>query len=716
VHIGVVGGGPAGLYFALLARKALPEHEVTVLERNPAGATYGWGVVFSDRTLTSFREADFKTYSQIVEKFIIWDAIDVRYRDAVVRCGGQVFSGIARKALLSLLLDRCDELGVSLELEREVGSISELEGFDLVVAADGIRSIVRDAYTDVFRPRVIHGSSRYIWFGTTRVFDSFTFAFRSNDAGFWQAHAYPFDGETSTFIVECDAETWSRAGLDELDEHGGASYCEALFEDDLRGHSLMSNNSKWINFPTLTNKTWHHRNVVLVGDAAHTAHFSIGSGTKLAMEDSIALVNALQTKPGLDEALVEYQLERKPRVERFQEAARQSQTYFETTRRFAHMDPLQFAFHLLSRSGRIDYDDLRVRDRDFVAAVDRWFAAHAAPGRPAPAAAAPPAFAPVALRSLGLRNRLAVAARPAYDSRSGDPAVEGVRAAARSGAGLVFTDVVAVSPEARITPADPGMYADDHAAAWADAVGRVHDETHAAIAITFGHAGARGSTRARTRVADVTLPLSEGWPLVAASPVAYARGGRTPVEISRDGIAALATDFASATRRALDAGFDMVELHMAHGYLLASFLSPLTNRRSDDYGGSLENRLRAPIEVADAVRAQWPDDRPLGVVLGASDWTRGGLRLGEAVDVARALREHGCDVVRVVAGQTVARHRPRYDPYWLTHYADTIRNETGLAVIATGDISTVDDANTIVAGGRADLCLLRLDAEVGTED
>ncbi|HEY7876528.1 MAG TPA: FAD-dependent monooxygenase, partial [Actinomycetota bacterium] len=362
MRIGVLGGGPAGLYFALLARKAMPEHEVTVIERNPSGATYGWGVVFSDRTLTSFREADFKTYSQIVERFIIWDAIDVRYRDEVVRCGGQVFSGIARKALLGLLLDRCVELGVDLQLEREVATVDELDGYDLVVAADGVRSILREAHADVFRPRVVHGSSRYIWFGTTRVLDSFTFAFRSDEAGFWQAHAYPFDGETSTFIVECDAATWARSGLDEMDDAGATSYCEKLFESDLRGHTLMSNNSKWIRFPTLTNSTWHHRNVVLVGDAAHTAHFSIGSGTKLAMEDSIALVNALETKADVKEALVEYQLERKPRVERFQEAARQSQAYFETTRRFAHMEPLQFAFHLLSRSGRIDYDDLRVRD------------------------------------------------------------------------------------------------------------------------------------------------------------------------------------------------------------------------------------------------------------------------------------------------------------------------------------------------------------------
>ncbi|MEA2476366.1 MAG: anthraniloyl-CoA monooxygenase, partial [Actinomycetota bacterium] len=364
MRVTVVGGGPAGLYFSLLLKKTKPGDDIVVYERNPPGATYGWGVVFSDRTLASFREADYKTYSQITDSFIIWDSIDISYRDEVLRCGGQVFSGISRKALLALLHARCEELGVVIEHEREI-TADEVEG-DLVVAADGVRSVMRDAHADRFRPRFTSGSSRYIWFGTDRVFDSFTFAFRPNDDGFFQAHAYPFDGSTSTFIVECDESSWRAAGLDVATEPESISYCQSLFENELRGHGLRSNNSKWIRFETLKNRAWHHDNIVLVGDAAHTAHFSIGSGTKLAMEDSIALVNALEAKSSIAAAVTEYQLERKPRVERFQEAAHQSQTYFENTRRYQHMEPLQFAFHLLSRSGRIDYDDLRLRDRHFV--------------------------------------------------------------------------------------------------------------------------------------------------------------------------------------------------------------------------------------------------------------------------------------------------------------------------------------------------------------
>jgi anthraniloyl-CoA monooxygenase len=713
VRIGVVGGGPAGLYFSLLARKTMPEHEVTVFERNPAGATYGWGVVFSDRTLTSFREADFKTYSQIVEQFIIWDAIDVRYRDAVIRCGGQVFSGIARRTLLGLLARRCEELGVHLELEREVTGPGELDSFDLVVAADGIRSVVRDASPERFRPKVRLGSSRYIWFGTNRVFDSFTFAFRSNAAGFWQAHAYPFDGETSTFIVECDARTWEGSGLDELDEVSGATYCEQLFEDDLRGHRLMSNNSKWIRFPTLTTARWHHGKTVLVGDSAHTAHFSIGSGTKLAMEDSIALVNALHTKPEIGEALAEYQLERKPRVERFQEAARQSQAYFENTRRFATMDPLQFAFHLLSRSGRIDYDDLRVRDRLFVAAVDRWFAGRERRPGTGVVAAPSPAFAPFALEGLRLSNRLVVQEPALYDAAEGLTAAGGlIEQMGGWGAGLVVTRPIAPSPGGRITPGSAGLYDDGHERAWADAIGGLRAAGGSAISATLCHAGPRAATKPRTAAtaADVPLAPDDAWPLVAASAVPYARGSAVPEPLAGPAMTAAIEDFAAAARRALRAGFDMVELHAGHGYLLASFISPLTNTRTDEFGGSVAGRLRFPLLVVEAVRAEWPADRPLGVVVSAADWARGGIGLTEAVESVRRFAAAGCDAVRVVAGQTVGRHRPLYDPYWLTHYADTIRNETGVPVIATGDIATVDDVNTIVAGGRADLCLLRLDA------
>jgi anthraniloyl-CoA monooxygenase len=588
-----------------------------------------------------------------------------------------VFSGISRKVLLGLLHARCEELGVVIEHEHEMAP-DDVEG-DLIVAADGVRSALREAHADRFRPRFTSGSSRYIWFGTERTFDSFTFAFRPSTWGFFQAHAYPFDGQMSTFIVECDEFTWSNAGLDTATETESIAFCESLFATELRNHSLRSNNSKWIRFETLKNKTWHHNNLVLVGDAAHTAHFSIGSGTKLAMEDSIALVNALETKDSVAAALTEYQLERKPRVERFQEAARQSQTYFENTRFYQHMEPLQFAFHLLSRSGRIDYDDLRLRDRHFVGAVDRWFTTTPV--------AAPPTFSPLTIGDKTIPNRIAVSAWHDLES------------AAATGAGLIYTDFVAVSEHARISPHTPALMTTEIGT-------RFLGDNDVTTAITLGHSGARGATRPRERMADVPLPKDEAWGLLAASPIAYTPRSQVPVEMNRHHMDQVTEDFVTAASNARDAGFDLLELHMGHGYLLGSFISPLTNRRTDEYGGFVNNAyLKYPIEVFRAVKAVWPG--PLGVALNASDWAGGGAVLMDGVGVASVFKELGCDFVRVLAGQATAKHHPRYDPYYLTHYADLIRNKVRIVTIATGDITTVDHANTIVAGGRADICLLR---------
>jgi anthraniloyl-CoA monooxygenase len=687
MNVAVVGGGPAGLYFSLLLKKARPDADVTVMERNPEGATYGWGVVFSDRSLTSFREADYKTYTQITDDFIIWDAIDVRYRDQVVRCGGQVFSGIQRKTLLAILAARCRELGVALEFEHEVNGIPD--GYDLVVAADGVRSTLRESHKDVFRPRFEEGSSRYIWFGTERVFDSFTFAFRDNEHGHFQAHAYPFAGSMSTFIVECDETSWRAAGLDHADETTSIAYCEGLFADDLRGQALISNNSKWINFVTLKNKTWRHENLVLVGDSAHTAHFSIGSGTKLAMEDSIALVNAIETQTDIAAALVEYELERKPRVERFQDAAAQSQDYFENTAIYRDMEPMQFAFNLLSRSGRIDYDDLRVRDEHFVAAVDRWFIGRAA------GPAAPPSFAPLQLREVVIPNRVAMEPAPTYSSTDGMPVPGSLRTVAEESPGLVYTGPVAVSAHGRITPGCPALYDDAHVGAWKAETGDVP------TAVTLNHSGPRGSTRPRGRGVDIALDGDDAWTTIAATPMRYSPRSTEAVAIDDRRKGEVIEDFVYATQRADAAGFDMVEIHMGHGYLLGTFLSPVTNP------GALADRLAYPLEVLDAVRAAWPEDKPIGVAMNASDWTRRGISLDDAVATARAFADRGCDIVRVLAGQTTGSFTPRYDQYFLTHYAERIRNQAKVPTIATGDITTVDRVNTLVAGGRSDLCLLR---------
>jgi len=689
MKIAVVGGGPAGLYFSLLLKKARPDADITIFERDPAGATYGWGVVFSDRSLTSFREADYKTYAQITDDLIVWDAIDIRYRAQVVRCGGQVFSGIERKTLLALLAKRCEELGVQVTFEHEVGDVPQ--DCDLVVAADGVRSALRTAHADVFQPRVEEGSARYIWFGTERVFDSFTFAFRDNEHGHFQAHAYPFSGTMSTFIVECDETSWRSAGLAEADEATSIAYCENLFAGDLRGRSLISNNSKWINFVTLTNRRWRHDNIVLVGDAAHTAHFSIGSGTKLAMEDSIALVNALETKPDVASALVEYQLERKPRVERFQDAARQSQDYFENTGLYRDMEPMQFAFNLLSRSGRIAYDDLRVRDEHFVASVDRWFVGRSA------GAAAPPSFAPLRLRGLEIPNRVCVAPPPGYDADDGTPSPSFFDRLWEPGAGLVFVGPVAVSAHGRITPGCAGLYDDAHIDAW-------RGQLQGPAAVTLNHSGPRGSTRPRDRVVDFALYTASGWTPIAATRTTYSPRSTAAVAIDELRMRQVAEDFVAATRRAEHAGFALLELHMGHGYLLGSFLSPLTNPRP------LSERLAYPLDIVAAVRTTWPDDKPLGVALNASDWVRGGTTLEDAIETAAALKDQGVDVIRVVAGQAIGRFTPSYDPYFLAHYAERIRNVAKIATIATGDITTLDRVNTLVAGGRADLCLLRTDA------
>jgi anthraniloyl-CoA monooxygenase len=710
MRVAVVGGGPGGLYAALLIRKTRPSASVTLFERNPAGATYGWGVVFSDRTLTSFREADYRTYVDITGRFVLWDAIDVRYGGEVVRCGGQGFSGIARRALLGLLQARCTELDVEMRFETDVGDLSSLDEFDLVVAADGVHSMFRNSHPSVFGTRLEEGSSRYIWFGTPRSFDSFTFIFRANDHGLFQVHAYPFEGALSTFIVECAEDTWRRARLDVASEADSISYCEKLFAADLAGAPLMSNASKWISFITVRNKRWRHGRVVLLGDAAHTAHFSIGSGTKLAMEDSIALANALEATDDHEAALADYELERRPRVERFQEAARQSQTYFENTDRYTELDPLQFSFHLLTRSGRVDYDGLRVRDASFVGAVDRWFARRSGAGA---LLSPPPAFVPARVGPGEIGNRVAVSARPTYGARDGVLGEGGraeLRRAAAGGAGLVLTEIVAVSARGRITSGCSGIYEPSHTAAWSDALAAASSVgTEARFGIRLGHSGRRGSTRPRNRGCEV--PLEAGaWEVLAPSALPYTKRARVPEEADDAAMAAVVEQFAAAARSARAAGFDVLVVDMARGYLLGSFLSPLTNRRADDFGGTTERRVRFPLEVFAKVREEWPQDRLLGATITATDWARGGAAVEDAISVARSLRDAGCDLLEVTAGGTVERTRPLYDPYYLVSYSDRIRNEAGIATIATGAITSGDQANTILAAGRADLCLL-LDGE-----
>ncbi|HET8629716.1 MAG TPA: FAD-dependent monooxygenase [Thermomicrobiales bacterium] len=707
MNVNVLGGGPAGLYAGILLKKGHPEWAIRVFERNPRGATFGWGVVFSDRTLAGMREADARTYTAITESFVLWEAIDIRFRERLVRCAGHAFAGIARRRLLDILGERCAELGVEVEFECEVDDVAELARADLLVAADGVNTKVRAWRAEDIRPRVTDGRTRFIWFGTDKVYDAFTFLFRENEHGLFQVHAYPFDATTSTFIVECAADTWRRAGLDEADEAASLTYCERLFADHLDGRRLLSNHSRWLTFLTLTNRRWSSGNTVLLGDAAHTAHFSIGSGTKLALEDAIALAAACEEHANLSTALRHYEQARKPRVEALQRAAAESQHYFEQVGRYRHFPPWQFAFHLLTRSGRITFDNLRQRDPHFVAAVERRFAANHDDRPGERRFAPPPLFTPLALRGVTLANRAVLAGAPVEDAVDGLPGAAtraDLLAKARGGAGLVLTAPVAVSARGRITPGDAGLYDPAHAAAWADLIAAIHAESSAQVALRLGHAGRRGATRPRARGLD--RPLKDGgWPLLAPSALPYGPGSAVPVVMGCADLEAAREEFARAAHLAGDAGADVLVLDAAHGYLLGSFLSPLANGREDDYGGSAANRLRFPLEVLDCVRAAWPADRPLAVTLSASDWARGGLDLAGAVAIARAFKECGCDLVAVYAGQTVPDEQPHYDVETFNHYSDVIRNEAGVATLATGYLTTSDGLNTLLAGGRADLGL-----------
>ncbi|HEX8680664.1 MAG TPA: FAD-dependent monooxygenase [Ardenticatenaceae bacterium] len=707
MKVNTLGAGPGGLYASLLLKKAHPTWDIAIWERNPAGATYGWGVVFSDQTLTALREADYRTYTEIISNFVIWDAIDVHFKGELVRCTGHIFAGIARKHLLHILASRCEELAIPIHWQTEVEDPATLADADLLIAADGVNSRVRALHADAFKPSLEHGRAKYIWYGTHRLFDSFTFIFRQTEHGLFQVHAYPFDGTTATFIVECEEATWHNAGLDEMDEAESIAFCETLFTDQLQGHALLSNNSRWISFVTLKNRTWRHNNIVLLGDAAHTAHFSIGSGTKLALEDAIALANGFERHPGdQNAALREYEQSRRPKIEAFQKAATDSQSYFENVSRYQHFAPLQFTFHLLTRSGRITYDNLKQRDPYFVSDVERWFA-HPSNGA-SPWLAPSPMFIPLKLREVALPNRVVLTPSPADTAEDGTP---GERHAAQlanlalGGAGLVLTEPVAVSREGRITSGSPGLYSPEHANAWAGIVSAIHEQSPARIALTLSHAGRRGSMRPRSEGVD--RPLREGnWPLLSASAIPYMLSVQIPREMSRADMDEVRALFVQAARWADEAGFDLLVLDAARGYLLASFLSPLTNQRADGCGGSLENRVRYPCEVVAAVRAVWPEDKPLAVALTATDCARDGSDVADAIAVASAFKARGCDLILAYAGQTVPFAHPIYDARVLSEYSDRIRNEVSVPTMATGYITTSDEANTILTGGRADLSIL----------
>lgn len=701
MEIIIIGGGPGGLYASILLQKANPDWEITLYERDPSDNTYGWGIVFSDSTLGALREADYKTHQEITDRFARWDPIDIHYGGERIRCGGHGFAGLMRSDLKDILRRRADELGVEMHWEHTVENPEEYATeADLLIGADGLTSVTRDAWEEGFNPRVTTGDAKFAWFGTDKPFDVFTFIFRENEHGFWRVHAYP--GRKSTFIIECTEETWKNARLDEKEENEAITYFEELFADHLENYSLESKLYSWRNFPVVKNRAWSHENVVLIGDAAHTAHFSVGAGTKMAMEDAIALCEGFEEHDDIQGAMNWYEKERRPAVEAIQNAARQSRLYFENTERYTDLEPQQFAFNLLTRSGRISYDELKVRDERYADNYDRWYAAHTDGERQA--VAAPPMFQPFSLRELTLSNRAVFAPNPSSVGATGTPSTEQVdRLTDLAGsAGLVLTEPIAVSQRGRISPGTPGIYDDDHRAAWAETVSRVEQT---AVGIELFHAGQRGATRPRSHGLDRPLPESNGWDLLSASGTAYTSRSQTPNAMDANDIERVREQFVAAAERADAAGFDLLQLNMAHGYLLSSFISPLTNERDDEYGGSRENRLRYPLAVFDAVRSVWPTEKPMTVKLPATDYRPEGFALEDAFAAGSRLDEHGCDLLTVVAGQTTSNDRPKFDSDVLARYSEQIRNELNVPTMTTNYSTTTDDINTQVGSATGDLCL-----------
>ncbi|MHB9878352.1 bifunctional salicylyl-CoA 5-hydroxylase/oxidoreductase [Pacificimonas sp. ICDLI1SI03] len=715
MQIACLGGGPAGLYFAISAKLRNPDHVIDLFERNQADDTFGWGVVFSDQTVENLLANDPISGERIRDEFTHWDDIDVHLRGECIRSSGHGFIGIGRKRLLQILQERARELGVNLHFGHQASSdLADWKGYDLVIAADGVNSAIRNRYEEHFSVDDQVRKNKFIWLGTHKVFDAFTFAFEETEAGWVWAHAYRFDDNLSTFIVEMEPDTWEKLGFENMNQDESIARCEEIFAKYLDGNALMTNakhlvgSAAWLNFHRIICDRWHYENLILLGDAAHTAHFSIGSGTKLALEDAIKLAEVLH-RPGLDRqsALNEYQEERNLEVLKLQNSARNSTEWFETLDRYLHFDPLQFAYSLLTRSQRVSHENLRLRDPEWLESVECWFQSRARGEEVTQPAA--PMFAPFSLREMKLENRIVVSPMAMYSAEDGLPNdfhLVHYGARALGGAGLIYTEMTCVSPEARITPGCTGMYEPEHVDAWRRIADFVHAQSKAKFCLQLGHSGPKGSTKVGWEGYD--MPLDSGnWPLLSASTIPWAEGNQVPHSMSRKDMDMVRDQFVASTEMAVQAGFDMVEMHAAHGYLLSSFITPLHNKREDEYGGSLENRLRFPLEVFTAMRAAWPGERPMSVRISANDWMGDlGVTPDEAVQIARAFSEAGADLIDVSAGQTWADCKPIYGRMFQTPFADQIRNEGRLTTMAVGNIYETDHANSILAAGRADLVAL----------
>ncbi|UVK43456.1 bifunctional salicylyl-CoA 5-hydroxylase/oxidoreductase [Mesorhizobium sp. AR07] len=714
MKVAVLGGGPAGLYFAISMKLRDAAHEVTVFERNRADDTFGWGVVLSAETLENLSRNDPVSAVWIKKHFAYWDDIAVIHDGVRTVSTGHGFCGIGRKRLLVLLQRRARELGVNLRFETDIADPKPyMETYDLVVAADGLNSRARNAFVDVFKPDIDTRKCKFVWLGTNQKFDdAFTFIFEKTEHGWVWAHAYQFDSDTATFIVECSEQTWAAFGFGAMSQQESIAVCERIFAKHLGGHALMTNanhirGSAWINFPRVLCERWSYKNLALMGDAAASAHFSIGSGTKLALESAVALAEYVESEPDLDAAFRKYEDARRTEVLKLQSAARNSLEWFEEVERYLGLDPVQFNYSLLTRSQRISHENLRLRDAEWLGGAEEWFQRQAGAGGNSLRRA--PMFAPFKLRDLRLQNRIVVSPMAQYKAVDGCPTdwhFTHYAERAKGGAGLIYIEMTCVSPEGRITPGCPGFYAPEHEVAWKRLVDFVHAETEAKICAQIGHSGAKGSTRLGWEGTDV--PLTSGnWPVMAASAVAWSPQNQVPKAMDRADMDKVRDEFVASADMADRCGFDMLEIHAAHGYLLSSFITPVTNRRTDAYGGSLENRMRYPLEIFHAVRAAWPAQKPISMRISANDWVGiEGVTPADAVEIARLLHEAGVDICDVSAGQTSALAKPVYGRMFQTPFSDRIRNEVGMATMAVGNIYEPDHVNSILMAGRADLVAL----------
>lgn len=716
LDIEVIGGGPAGLYFAIQIKKHNPDHDVSVYERNDRGDTYGWGVVFSEGTLEHLAEADPKSYDAITDSFAYWDDLQAYYGGEVIRSSGHGYCGLARATLLEILAERAEEVGAEIHWNRRISDLDDVDDADLIVAADGINSDIRRQNADVFDPDIDHRSNKFIWYGTRRDFDAFTFFFEETEHGWFIAHCYQFDDEWSTFIVECTEETWRSAGLDEMSSAESIEFCEDLFAEALEGHQLESNNphrsgpDQWRNFDRVHTENWWFDNVVLLGDAAWTLHFSIGSGTKMAMESSIALADALDEHDALDEALEAFEEHQRVEYLRLGSAARNSCEWFEHMHLKGALEPEQFYYSLVTRSQRVWHEDLRVRDREWLERYEEWFGRREAERLEfeAPDEPVPPMFLPYRIGDLELKNRVVQSPMAMYRAEEGvvnDFHLVHFGSRAMGGVSMVWTEMTCVTPRGRITPGCAGLYRDEQAEAWSRIVDFVHERTDVKFGLQLGHSGRKGSTRPGWE--GYHKPLEEGnWPVIAPSPIPWKEENQVPKKMDYDDMDRVRTAFVEAAERGIDAGFDMLELHCGHGYLLSSFLSPLTNRRDDEFGGDLDARMRYPLQVLDAVREVWPDEKPISVRISATDWKEGGNTVEEAIEMSKRFKAHGVDIMDVSSAMVVPDDDPVYGRLFQVPLAEQVRIEADIPTMAVGNIYEAVHVNSVIAAGRSDLVLL----------